>query len=310
MRHLTGLLCGLALVGALLGGAPVQAETAPAPAGLAVADFSFLDTSGEPTDQSAVHARRLEDFMAALRRDLVADGRLNLVLAQKREQPPEALVQAAAAAGAKYLVVGGIHKMSTLVQWAKVDAIDIAADRVLLSKLVTFRGDNDESWARAESFLAHDLHAAMVPEAIKLAVFNFEYEDFSAAASAGGATAAELVQLDNTTSMVRQIFAKSGRYDLIDVAAADEPAVKTRTLRDCNGCDAALARGLGAEQSFVGVVRRISRTEYTVRFQIRDTKTGTILANEDSGLRMGADYSWSRGARRLVLDRLLEKKQP
>jgi hypothetical protein len=80
-------------------------------------------------------------------------------------------------------------------------------------------------------------------------------------------------------------------------------------LRDCNGCDAALALGLGAEQSFVGVVRRISRTEYTVRFQIRDAKTGTVLADENSGLRMGADYSWSRGARRLVLDRLLEKAQ-
>jgi hypothetical protein len=110
--------------------------------------------------------------------------------------------------------------------------------------------------------------------------------------------------------MVRQIFAKSGRYSVIDTATADAPAVKTRTLRDCNGCDAPLALGLGADQSLVGVVKRISRTEYTVCFQIRDAKTGAVLTDEDSGLRMGADYSWSRGARRLVLDRLLEKKQP
>jgi hypothetical protein len=310
MRHLTEVLCGLALIGDILGFTPARAETPPAPIGLAVADFSFLDTSGEPTDQSAVHARRLQDFMAALRRDLAAGGRLNLVLAGKSDETPEALVQAAKAAGAKYLVVGGIHKMSTLVQWAKVDAIDIAADRVVLSKLITLRGDTDASWLRAESFLSGDLHAAMTPASIKLAIFDFEYEDFSAAASAGGATAAERVQLDATTKMVRDNFAKSGRYDVIDVAAADAPAVKTRGLRDCNGCDAALARGLGADQSFVGVVRRISRTEYTVRFQIRDAKTGAVLANEDSGLRMGADYSWSRGARRLVLDRLLEKTQP
>jgi hypothetical protein len=233
-----------------------------------------------------------------------------LVLSAKSDQTPEALVQEAAAAGAKYLVVGGIHKMSTLVQWAKVDAIDIAADRVVLSKLITFRGDNDEAWARTESFVSHDLQAAMTPAPIKLAIFDFEYEDFSAAAAAGGATAAELVQLDATTKMVRDNFAKAGRYSLIDVAAADAPAVKTRDLHDCNGCDAPIALGLGADQSFVGVVRRISRTEYTVRFQIRDTKTGTVLTDEDSGLRMGADYSWSRGARRLVLDRLLEKTQP
>jgi hypothetical protein len=219
-------------------------------------------------------------------------------------------VQAAAAAGAKYLVIGGIQKMSTLVQLAKVDAIDIAADRVIFSKRFTFRGDTDTAWVRAESFLSQDLRAAMKPAPLKLAIFDFEYEDFSPVASAAGATEAELVQLDATTGMVRDIFAKSSGYSVIDGAAADAAAVKTRTLRDCNGCDAAIALGLGADQSFVGVVRRISRTEYTVRFQIRDTKTGTVLADENSGLRMGADYSWSRGARRLVLDRLLEKKQP
>jgi len=62
---------------------------------------------------------------------------------------------------------------------------------------------------------------------------------------------------------------------------------------------------LGAEQSLVGVVKRISRMEYTVRFQIRDARTGAILANEESGLRMGADYSWSRGAAELIKSRLL-----
>lgn len=307
MRRLTGLLCSLALV---LGFTAARADTAPEGIGLAVADFTFLDTSGEPTDQTAAHDRRLQDFMAALRRDLTADGRLRLVPAGKSDEAPEELAKAAASAGAKYLVVGGIHKMSTLVQFAKIDAIDIAADRVVLSKLITFRGDDDTAWARAESFVSRDLRAAMAPAPTKLAIFDFEYEDFSPAAQASGATAAELLQLDDTTSMVQGIFAKSGRYNVVDTAAADGPAVKARSLRDCDGCDAPIARGLGADQSFVGVVRRISRTEYTVRFQIRDAKTGTVLADENSGLRMGADYSWSRGARRLVLDRLLEKKQP
>jgi hypothetical protein len=53
-------------------------------------------------------------------------------------------------------------------------------------------------------------------------------------------------------------------------------------------------------------VKRISRTEYTVRFQIRDARTGAVVSNEDSGLRMGADYSWNRGTVRLIKDRLLE----
>jgi hypothetical protein len=152
--------------------------------------------------------------------------------------------------------------------------------------------------------------SADTPAPIKLAVFDFEYEDFSAAATSDGATPADIANLDKATSMVQALFTKSGRYDLVDIGTADAPAVKTRDLRDCNGCEAAIALTLGAAQSFVGVVRRISRTEYTVRFQIRDAKTGTIVADAFSGLRMGADYSWDRGARRLVLDQLLEKKQP
>ena len=72
--------------------------------------------------------------------------------------------------------------------------------------------------------------------------------------------------------------------------------------------EAAIALKLGAEQSFVGVVKRISRTEYTVRFQIRDARTGAIVSDADSGLRMGADNSWSRGAVRLIKDRILESR--
>jgi hypothetical protein len=77
-------------------------------------------------------------------------------------------------------------------------------------------------------------------------------------------------------------------------------------LRHCDGCEAAIARKLGADQSLLGIVKRISRTEYQVRFQIRDAATGALVTEAESGLQMGADYSWNRGAARLVKDRLLE----
>ena len=148
--------------------------------------------------------------------------------------------------------------------------------------------------------------ATSVP--IKIAIFDFELEDFSAGASTTGESPSDTKQLTSVTGEIRSLFEQSGRYRLIDVGGADADAVKARTLRDCNGCDADIAQKLGAEQSFVGVVKRISRTEYTVRFQIRDTRTGAVLSNADSGLRMGADYSWGRGAVRLIKDRLLESQ--
>lgn len=151
------------------------------------------------------------------------------------------------------------------------------------------------------------LSAAAAP--VKLAIFDFEFEDMSAAASAGAIAPSDSQYLAEVTNSVRDLFEKSGRYSLVDIDGADAVEVKARTLRKCDGCDAAIAQQLGAEQSFVGVVKRITRTEYTVRYQIRDAGTGEVLSSADSGLRMGADYSWSRGAVRLIKDRLLEKKQ-
>jgi hypothetical protein len=149
---------------------------------------------------------------------------------------------------------------------------------------------------------------ASTPEPVKLAIFDFEFEDMSAAASAGDVAASDRQHLAEVTRSVRDLFAQSGRYSLVDVGSAEAAEARARSLRKCDGCDAAIAQQLGAKQSFVGVVKRITRTEYTVRYQIRDASTGAVLSSADSGLRMGADYSWSRGAVRLIKDRLLEKK--
>jgi hypothetical protein len=147
--------------------------------------------------------------------------------------------------------------------------------------------------------------AGAAPTPIKVAIFDFELEDFSAGASSAGVTSSDAKQLANVTETVRQLLAQSDRYTLIDVGGADAPAVRTHTLRDCNGCDADIALKLGAQQSLVGVVSRISRTEYVVKFQVRDAQTRTVVTAADSGLHMGADYSWSRGAAKLVKEHLL-----
>jgi len=270
---------------------PAGAETA---IGVAMDDFSYTDTSAEPANQTAAHERRLAAFMAALRRDIGADQRYRLV--------------PSAQDGAAFKVIGGIQKTSTLVQWAKVAVIDVNAKKLVMDKLYTFRGDNDESWERAEMFVSREIMAALAtPTPIALAVFDFELED-TTAASAGASAASDASYLAEVTSSVRDALGQSGRYRLVDVGSASGEAVKARALRDCDGCEAAIAQKLGADQSLIGVVRRVSRTEYTLGFQVRDARTGAVLARGDSGLRMGADYSWKRGAVRLVSDRLIESQ--
>jgi len=276
-----------------------------------VADFSYVDTSGEPADQSAAHQRRLQAFMAALRSELAADQRLRLVdpscapACVADATSTDALRHVATEAGAQLMVIGGIQKMSTLVQWARTAVVEVASNRVLFEKMYTFRGDDDEAWRRAEIFMSRELRDVAAtppaPAAVRLALLPFALEDTSAGAGAVGETESDVKGLSEVTEAVRQLLSQSSRYRLVEASAGTMAQPK----EGCGDCDLRLARELGADQSLAGIVRRISRTEYTISFQLRDVGTGALIAAGDSGLRMGANYSWSRGAVRLVRDRLL-----
>jgi hypothetical protein len=136
--------------------------------------------------------------------------------------------------------------------------------------------------------------------AVKIAVFPFELEDFSAANR--NADTPHLIQ---ATEEAKQQLMQSGRYTVVDTAAADMTAANGKALRDCGGCEAGIARKLGADQALLGVVSRISMTEYVIKLQVTDAASGAIVSNFTSELRMGANYSWSRGVRSLVQNRML-----
>jgi hypothetical protein len=142
---------------------------------------------------------------------------------------------------------------------------------------------------------------------IKLAVFPFELEDFSAAAAYIPPDDIDREQLRLSTEEARKLIAASGRYQLVDVGAVNDDAAKLGKLHDCEGCDAKIAAGLHADQSMIGIVTRISRTDYAVTYKIRDVKTGELVDVEQTDLRAGANSAWSRGARWLIQRRLLEK---
>jgi hypothetical protein len=140
---------------------------------------------------------------------------------------------------------------------------------------------------------------------IKIAVFPFELEDFSAAAAYVPPDDIDREQLRLSTEEARRLIAASGRYQLVDVSAVNDPAAKAGKLRDCDGCDARIAAGLDADQSMIGIVSRITRTEYAVTYKVRDARSGAIVAVAQTDLRMGANVAWSRGARWLIENRLL-----
>jgi Protein of unknown function (DUF2380) len=147
----------------------------------------------------------------------------------------------------------------------------------------------------------------VAPPPIKMAVFPFELEDFSAGAAYVPPDDIDREQLRLSTEEARRLIAASGRYHLVDVSAVNDPAAKAGKLRDCDGCDARIAASLDADQSMIGIVTRITRMEYAVTFKLRDARSGAIVAVEQTDLRMGANVAWSRGARWLIENRLLEQ---
>jgi Protein of unknown function (DUF2380) len=133
---------------------------------LAIVDFNYNDTSGEPADQAAVHRTRLSAFMQAMRGDLTGNGKFALVSlacgpepCSITQTPSSEILEKARQAGARLLLFGGIHKMSTLIQWAKVQAVDLQTGKLVFDRLLTFRGDTDDAWRRAEAFVAAQMAA-------------------------------------------------------------------------------------------------------------------------------------------------------
>jgi hypothetical protein len=152
-RTLVTALAGLLLAA----GARAQPQT------IAIAGFDYTDTSGEVRDQGGEHAARLATFLRTLQAGL---GSSAVILdcaptCTAGVTTPDVLVERSRQAGATLLVYGGIHKVSTLIQQAVVQMVDIRQNRLVLDRRISFRGDTDDSWRRAASFTATSLRAGI-----------------------------------------------------------------------------------------------------------------------------------------------------
>ncbi|RWK46965.1 DUF2380 domain-containing protein [Mesorhizobium sp.] len=140
------------------------------PKTLAVADFEFRDTSGEVRDQTAEHEARLKAFDVALQGGLSGNQKIDLVAlpcqAERCTIKDPGLVDLAKQArttSAKYLLIGQVHKMSTLVGWVKFAVLDLNGNKPVCDRYLTYRGDTDEAWRRAAEFTARDVEKHCIP---------------------------------------------------------------------------------------------------------------------------------------------------
>jgi hypothetical protein len=313
-------LAALVLSAPALCGAQARADDA-ASLKLVLFDVRFFDTSQEPRDQSAEHAARAA--AASERIKAAVDDTPNLKALRPRAEicaaaTVECLMDQAKAAGGQAVLTIVVQKSSSLIMQAWARVTQIGTGKTLFARDLSFRGDTDESWDRAFSHLARDLssqraqggwtdatsgEAAKVTAPVKLAIFPFELVDFTAA---GGTAAApdESPWLTQSTEAAKRGLARSGLYAPLDAVVDQKQAAP-----DCDGCEARLATGLGADQSMRGVVTKLSMTEYRLQMQFRDARTGKVVGSYATDMRVGADYSWPRAVGWLLENKVLASRR-
>lgn len=139
---------------------------------------------------------------------------------------------------------------------------------------------------------------------VKIAVFDFELEDLSPAAALLNETANRTATMDKVSREARRELAESGRYSVIDASKADAKVVTSKSLRNCDGCEAGIARQLGADQSLIGVVKSVTQTDYYVAIQIRDARTGKLIDQQEANF-AGGEEGWPSGVRMLIKHQIL-----
>jgi hypothetical protein len=157
----------------------------------------------------------------------------------------------------------------------------------------------------AAALLAGVLSASAAGPAKDIVVFDFEMMDSSAAAGVIAPDDLDARYLAESTQVVKDYLLSTGAYTLVDPKPAATEIASAGELMRCNGCEAAIASKLGGELAMTGIVNRISRTEYEMLIKVVDAGTGKPVAVGYTGLRMGANYSWPRGAKWLMERRVL-----
>lgn len=159
---------------ALLFGSPGAFAQAPAPAprlrSIAVLQVELLDDQNNPATKAAQELR-LRDALLQLREELRARGLYRVVDPSPTRALQENLrgqqeffyrcddcaAQVGQQLGVDLVMTPWVQKVSELILNFNVQVFDVHAGKVVFSKSVDMRGNQDESWRRAVRYLVRDM---------------------------------------------------------------------------------------------------------------------------------------------------------
>ena len=138
----------------------------------------------------------------------------------------------------------------------------------------------------------------------KIAVFDLELIDTSLEAGRGGdPDVARRIAM--STAELRRLLAESGQVQVIDLAPRADEIEKKAPLRNCNGCEEDIARGLGADLEVVSIIQKTSNLILSFAVTVKDLRTDKVIRTGQVDIRGNTDDNWLRGIRWVVKNRLL-----
>ncbi len=142
-------------------------------------------------------------------------------------------------------------------------------------------------------------------EPLKVAVFDFELIDTSLQGELEGRSAEETNRLALIGRQLRDGIAAKDAYSVVALtAAARERVAGAGYLYSCNGCEAGIARDLGADLALTGTVQKVSNLILNINLYFRDAMTGKRVKVVSVDIRGNTDQSWTRGVSYILRNRL------
>jgi Protein of unknown function (DUF2380) len=138
------------------------------------------------------------------------------------------------------------------------------------------------------------------PAADQVALLPFELVNSSLEPTRPDETA-RMAMLDGA---VAERMAAAG-LEVVDPAPVAGEIAGLSSLRGCNGCEVGLGRKLGADFVAVGWVQKVSNLILNINLQVRDVRSGRLVAAGSTDIRGNTDESWRRGALYLLEHRIL-----
>lgn len=158
---------------------------------------------------------------------------------------------------------------------------------------------------------AGSVHPAEVAAPLKAAaVMEFELIDDMREFESADVLNAEAHRLALISEELRRELNQRGLYRVVDNGPAGDLIAQLKArqdLRECNGCEAAIGRALGADVVIVGWVQKVSNLILNINIRARDVRSGATLYARSVDLRSNSDQSWLRGIRYMV-DSVMEEK--